>query len=487
MPTPRPKQLVPASALLAVLALLAPAGASARRTESGERRHHAARTSAEGAAPAESPPAGEGEVPVVTAPSDPPPTGESGRGSIQGVSPRGCRATVASTTTHILAGETVTLTGVLECHRGSAAGIVLPVLEHGHGELDEIGTATTGADGSYEMTTSALARNCTLLVRPAGGHGGHVRISVAPRVTLTAPAPEAQSASSNGKTGGARNRWIFSGVVDPAAVGTRIALQRESESAGSGERWHTFAFASVGAEGHFSLIRGFRSPGDTSVRAIAHIRGDAAAASEPVTVEVAQAQNPLLTIAASADPLSAGQALQISGVAANAANQQVTLLARTAGSAFVAVATATTDGSGGYSFSPTPVQDTAYRVSDAATQSTTLAEGVKPLLALTEPPRSLRAGEQFAFTGTLTPAAVGEQVLLERESSSGLSFHVIAVASVGAASSFSIPYSAATSATAILRIKVPASKDNEGTTSAPFSVAVSDSAAGEEDAEAAAG
>jgi hypothetical protein len=93
--------------------------------------------------------------------------------------------------------------------------------------------------------------------------------------------------------------------VQSASAGTLVAFQRQSAAAE--EQWRTVKFGRVSDEGRFSFSASFRSPGEVSVRVVVRPAGEVAAASEPLTYEIAQAQNPRLTIQTSADPVSPGE------------------------------------------------------------------------------------------------------------------------------------------------------------------------------------
>ena len=162
------------------------------------------------------------------------------------------------------------------------------------------------------------------------------------------------------------------------------------------------------------------------VRTVVHTgRHNVAAVSEPVSYASPQPQNPQLTIQTSADPISYGQSVTITGVAAGAPSQPVTLLAHTRGGAFAVVASATTDEAGNYTFTQAPLQNTSYRVADAATSSTVVFEAVKSVLVADAGPdtalsaQSVQSGQQLTFSGTPTPAHDGQVVYLERGYANG--------------------------------------------------------------------
>jgi hypothetical protein len=458
---------IPSVAVLACL-LLVPACASARRAESRERgaRRSAAAPSTESTAPAQAP----GSSPPEASPTPTPQ--ESAAQPQRNTRPRGCRTTLAPSPPRTTAGETVVLSGALACRGGSPADVLVTVLERRRGggpaSASEVGTTSTASDGSFQFTSTAVSNNCIFLVRPALGHGARAVVRVAPQITLSQPAAAALLASRGGP-GGAREKWTFTGTVDPAAVGTRVALQREYGAAD--ERWHTFAVGHLGPTGDFAIVHGLRPTGAVSVRAVVHVKDDIAAASEPVSFEVTRAQNPALTIFASSGAVVSGQSLTITGVAPEAPNQEVTLLARTAGHRFTALSSATTDASGAYTFTASPSQNTYYRVGDAAARSSTLLEGFKYQLTTTAPPNTVHAGEPLSFTGTVIPAPAGQPVYLERQSVAGVGFHVVAVGVVDAADSYTIPYiSGNGGAGSVMRVRVPANSLSQGSTGATFTL-----------------
>ena len=156
----------------------------------------------------------------------------------------------------------------------------------------EVGTATTEANGSYQLTPPAFDTDTAFTVRAERSLGAHTQVKVAPKVTIAGPALGAQlSTRGDHASGAARNTFTFTGTVSPAPAGGRVALQREY--AASGEQWRTIAFATIGPEGQYSITHSFSSPGEVSVRVVVHPRGPIlAAASEPLSYDIAQAQNP---------------------------------------------------------------------------------------------------------------------------------------------------------------------------------------------------
>jgi hypothetical protein len=392
-----------------------------------------------------------------------------------------CSATIESSSSSITAGDTVTIFGKLTCPSGVSVGERQVTISEGQqgtaaAALTVLGSTMTEADGSYKISSLAFDTNTTFHVR-VGNRGARVVVKVAPLVTLSGPSPAATLSTVGGHTPGAHPAKVtFSGTVKPGDGGGRVALQ--VAYAESGEQWRTVAFAGVESDGSYSVAHRFRTAGQASVRVLAHMRGrNVVAASEPLTYEVVQPQNPKLTIDSSAAPLAYGETTTISGVAAEAPSQTVTLFAHTHAGNFAPVASTTTEPDGDYSFAAqAPTESTYYRVSVAKTLSTTLYEGVKRALTLDPPPAATQAGQPVTFSGVVTPGDEGQSVYAERQNASGIGFHIVASATIGA-SGFSISHTFTNAGSYTMRIRVPGDPALQTATSAPFSFEVSPAAA----------
>jgi hypothetical protein len=412
------------------------------------------------------------------APSDETPTGTEGTPPNEPApsarSYRGCSVTLAVSTPRVTAGETVELTGTLICPSGSEAStptVALFQRENGaaNRSLAVPSNVSPLPDGSFTMTSKPLESNTVFQVQ-AGNHRARVAVKVAPAITLALSSPGALASSTGSHH--ARTVAVFTGTVTPAAPGALVALQVAYGA--TGEDWHSVAWAHVTAEGTYSIPHAFRIPGETSVRTILHSgRGHAVAASEPLSYPVVGPQNARLTIQSSADPLQAGSPVTISGVAAGAAGQTVKLLARTPGGTFALLAETTTDPSGNYTFPETPAENTFYRVSDAATQSSILFQGVGFALVSDPAPTGLQAGTPALFTGSVGGAPAGTTVYLEQRNPSGIHFHVIATGTVDASSQYSIAHTFTRAGSVLARIRVPGAGTHASTAGAPFTLEVS--------------
>ena len=275
------------------------------------------------------------------------------------------------------------------------------------------------------------------------------------------------------------NRFTFSGSVSPTGEGGHVALQ--VEYLGAGERWHTIARPRLDSEGHFSISRGFRTPGEVEVRVLSHVRGELVAASESLPYDIAPAQNPQLTIQTSADPVMSGASVTISGVAAGAAGQPLTLLARTAGGRFASVATGVSEAGGAYSFNATPTENTTYCVRAASVTSAELFAGVRYPLSAQTPAGPVQTGVPVSFTGTVPNAPLGQTVYLERAAGGETAvprFRVVASSTVTAGSAYSIPYTFRRAGSYQMRVRVPAPADMIDSTGDAFAVTVTGAASG---------
>ena len=109
-----------------------------------------------------------------------------------------------------------------------------------------------------------------------------------------------------------------------------MILQRQN--AVTGDEWHRIGFGSVQAGGSYTIthIRSACPATRAFACSCAATVSTFRAHRTSLEYEISQAQNPSLTIASSADPITYGQSATISGVLAGGATPQpVTLEART--------------------------------------------------------------------------------------------------------------------------------------------------------------
>jgi hypothetical protein len=199
-----------------------------------------------------------------------------------------------------------------------------------------------------------------------------------------------------------------------------------------------------------------------------------ASPSNVLSYEISQAQNPHLTITASADPIAFGQSVTISGRIAPGVKAPVTLLARTARQrGFAPVAEVSSDAAGSYSFpAQSPLNSTFYKVRAGGRVSAVLYEGVRDTLTAAVSPASVQAGQALTFSGTVGPDHSGHVIYLERQNATGTGFHVVALARVGPGSAYTIQHTVYDPGTKVFRVKIPGGPENEGAASAPFTINV---------------
>ncbi len=400
-----------------------------------------------------------------------------------------CEVTIDVAASRLTAGESTTVAGTLVCPLSSeSAEQTVTIYEHvaGTPAFAAVGTATTDADGAYELTTEPMQANSAFYARSQGAHSGHIAVKVAPAVSIGSSVAGTQLAivgRGNGAAARAGSTVTFTGTVSPQEAGALVVLQRESATVN--ENWFRIGLGEVASDGRYSITHTFTMPGTTSIRVIVRARGMLPGVSEPLPYEIAQRQNPRLTIQGTAQPLTYGQSVTPSGTAAGAVHQPLTLLAHTAQHAFAPVATVTTDGSGNYRFpTQSPLQSTWYRVMGARTSSTTLFEGVKPLLSGSVSSTAVTSGEPLTFSGTIAPARSGEVVYLERENGGGVGFHIIGAGTLGAGGSYSIEHTVSGAGTQIFRTIVSRSPQIQAAASEPLKVEVTPSPAGSLEPEA---
>jgi hypothetical protein len=395
----------------------------------------------------------------------------------------------------IAAGDPVVIFGRLRCAPHASAAGQLVVLYHRLADspsFTAVQSTTTDAHGFYEFARAdgVVETTRSFFVRAHRARSATKRIRVAAQVTL--------SGSSEGALlTGYPNRVTFTGGVSPADVGARVILQRQN--ALTGNRWRRIDSGFVEATGNFTVVHTFVVPGDANIRVLVRSQGRNIPSESSILADtVSQAENPELTIQASADPIASGEAVTISGKLAVGADRSMTLMARTARQAgFSPVAQTTTNASGEYSFpAQSLVNSTFYRVNadqnicqpgPVATacpaialrpvSSAVLYEGVKDVLTAQASPTTVLAGQSVTFSGTVAPDHTGHVIYLERQNAHGVGFHVIQLSFVGAGSAYSITHEFYDAGSKMLRVYIPGGPENQGTASQPFAIQVNPSVA----------
>jgi hypothetical protein len=388
----------------------------------------------------------------------------------------------------ITAGEPVTVFGNLTCATTSSTGVPVTVYTRParagarrFGAATFTGSTTTTTGGAYASTPPAPTVTTLVYAIAAGVRSPSKLVKVAPQVSMEGPAGT-QLFTGGGKRTRALNQVKFTGKVNPFEPGELVALQRESSTAN--EEWHRIDLGAVNGKGEYTITHTFAAPGDANLRVVAHPgRFNTPGASAPLSYVISQRQNPLLTINASADPISYGQSVTISGVVAGAAAKQpLTLFARNNGGPLTPIATGETESGGAYKFTQAPLLNTAYRVSSSTAKSAVLFEGVKYVLTAAPTTTSVKAGQPLTVTGKVTPGHIGQVVHLLRQNASKIGFHVVDEGVVtgvsGNEGTFTITHAFFGPGAAVLRVGIPGNAELQGVGSALFNVEVTPAPAG---------
>ncbi|MFL5911276.1 MAG: hypothetical protein ACJ768_11970 [Gaiellaceae bacterium] len=328
--------------------------------------------------------------------------------------------------------------------------------------------ATTDSNGFYVFfrQKGIVNSNRNWYVRSVGSRSRTVHERVFSLVTLNGPAD-----GSNLLTGPA-HRVTFSGTVSPFAVGDRVILQRQNSDA-AGNAWNQIDRTRVRPGGSFTMPHTFRVPGDANIRVLVRgTRRNLPSVSNVLSYEISQAQNPALTINASADPINVGQSVTLSGTLQNGAVQPVQLFAKTRNGSFQQVGAGLTDASGNYSFTQTPINSTIYQVHGGGKLSAQLFEGVKDVLTANVSSTTVNAGDPVTFSGTVSPDKTGHVIYLQRQNPNGNGFHTVQVAQVGTGSVYSITRRLFAPGTKVFRVFIPGGPFNQGAASQPFTITV---------------
>jgi len=368
----------------------------------------------------------------------------------------------------VVAGDPLVIFGRLTGPNNGGRQIVLWHRVNPAARFTIVQRTQTDAAGFYALARAdgVVTSNREWFVQSLGARSRTIRERVYALVTLHGPA------SSVLQTGPA-HAATFTGTVSPNAAGDIVLLQRQNAATG-GDDWSTIDRGRVAGGGTFSITHRFVNPGDANIRVLVrHTTRNLASPSNVLEYEIDQAQNPALTIAASADPLTYGQPVVMSGVLAGGASQPVTLLAHVRDQGFAPVAQSTTDASGNYAFpAQTPVFSTFYKVTGAGKSSAILFVGVKDVLTATASATSVPAGQTVTFSGGVAPDKTGHVIYLQRQNASGGDFHTVQVATVGTGSVYAIVHRVFDPGTKVFRVMIPGGPDNQGTASQPFTITV---------------
>lgn len=398
----------------------------------------------------------------------------------------GCRLSLEFKQRVITVGEPADAAGQLRCSTGELGGQTVTI--YGHSALSSAftvaATGTTEKSGAYSIPISGVTYNSEFYAVVGEVRSNVKKERVLAEVKLVGP-PEGVELTTL-RTGRA-HEVTFTGTVNPADEHALVVLQRQNVA--KGEEWKRIGVGLVGKEGHFEIKHIFRVPGPANIRVVVHAPLlNVPSPSNTLYYEIEQAQNPSLTINASADPISYGQSVTISGKVGASGEKEpigtpVKLFARPPHhTGYTQVAeTKTETAEGAYTLpSQAPVEGTLYQARAAGKASAVLYEGVKYVLtASVSPGTTVEAGKPLTFSGTVLPGVAGHRVYLERENGAHTGFHVIATGEVVApeppkttAFTFSIEYRFYVLGITKVRIRIPGDPQNGSTASETFTIQV---------------
>jgi plastocyanin len=151
----------------------------------------------------------------------------------QAAPPTPHQLTIAASSTRVVFGENVALTGTLTGADAADETITLQEDPFPFGEFKNALTTRTAADGTYrfERTPSVNVKYRANAKSKSPATSPEVAVSVAPRITF----------SVSDKTPDAGDRVRFAGTVAPAHDGQKVSIQRRSSSG----RYRTIARATL--------------------------------------------------------------------------------------------------------------------------------------------------------------------------------------------------------------------------------------------------
>lgn len=387
------------------------------------------------------------------------------------------RLTIAASPRLILAGEGVVIYGQLEGqdNAGQVIRLYHHVADSGPG-YTLIGTTTTDSAGFYEFTREedVVETNRSWFVRgPDGSHSRTVYERVQPLISISA---DTTSTDTN-------HHVVFTGEVTPNHAFERVYLQQQI---GSSDDWRNLTSDQLGPGSRYLIAYRWRRPGIHDVRVL--FGGDARnvrGASDPVTVNIQQAQVQGFTINSS-DPIApAGGSVAITGVldqpqsTAGEPNTPIELLGRAPDQRhYAVVAHGMTGQDGSYSFTQSGLTtNMEYYVATVPTtgvkqrRTAVLYQGVQDVLTFKASSTNVMVDQTVTFTGTVTPNKPDHVIYLQRLGKDG-DWHTVQVQVVQSDGTFQFTWTFGAPGTFDFRARITSDENNVGSHSSPISVTV---------------
>jgi desulfoferrodoxin (superoxide reductase-like protein) len=344
------------------------------------------------------------------------------------------------------------------------------------------GTGTTEAGGAYSIEVKGVTTDSIFYALAGGIASRHRPLGVTAEVKVEGP-PEGVIFTGPLARHHRKVTATFKGTVSPLDEGAHVILQRQNALNGNG--WLSINRpAIVNGKGEYTIEHEFVIPGPANIRVLVRDpKVNLPSASNVLSYEVSQRENPQFTIESKADPISYGQSVTIGGAVSSVpVGTPVKLLARAANQNHFAVVAEgkTEDSTGTYTVaSQTPLVNTYYKAEAAGKHSTILFEGVKYVLtAALLPGTSVSKGTELTFSGTVKPGVAKHIVYLEREDASHTAFNVVETGEVHEPNAehpeywYSLKYTPELVGTSKFRVKIPGDPQNGSTESETFTVTV---------------
>lgn len=336
-----------------------------------------------------------------------------------------------------------------------------------------VAVTTTDPDGYYEFPRpeGLIYTNRAWFVRgPDGAHSRTIHERVMPLISIVA-------STTNTDTNG---RVVFTGHVTPNHRFEQVVLQQQI---GGSDDWRTLRATTLLPGSSYFVAYRWRRPGVHDVRVA--FRGDRRNirdASDPVTVDVQQAQTPGFTIGTSHPVIASGGSVTISGIlgrsgtASPVAGTIVQLWGRAPDHRFAVLADGVTTSDGSYSFNQSDLtNNTIYYVATMPGTQTPrrrtalLYQGVRDVVTMQTTSANAGLGQTVTFTGTVQPDKTGRVIALQMLGTDG-DWHSVELAIVQNGSTFTFNWTGGAPGTNQFRARITSDKKNIGSASPPVSV-----------------
>ncbi len=371
----------------------------------------------------------------------------------------------------IIAGESVVIYGQLQGSDVAGQTIYLYHRVNPAARFTLVSHTTTDASGGYEFTrqVGVVMSNRSWFVRgPDGTHSATVKEQVAALVTLHA-------STTTSFTG---SLVVFNGRITPSHAFERVLLQQQTAAAG--DVWRTIAVTRTNRDSHFSVVHGFRYPGDKTLRAVfTGDRRNVAGDSDSVTLIVQQREKPAFTLTSSSPIIAEGRSVTLSGKLYKAgttdpkAGVNVTLHAENPNGRWHVVDSIPTASDGSYAFTVTPTYNTTYRATTKAGRvSAPLSQGVQDVVTINQSSDTAEVGGTVTISGNVSPAKSGHEIFLQQLGDDG-AWHDVEASNVTSASTYSFIYQFGEAGAIRLRARVFGGPWNVGAASRMVTVEVS--------------